>query len=157
VRDGSEHDLAQGYWTLHVIGTQVGSSRIVPLFQRLYSAEAPEFVSENDEILGAVDKVREHMGDRGIWVIDRGGDRINLFAPLLELKRQLLVNLLSNRLLIYNGNTVMASEVAHGCRCTHRKYIIRIEGKRERVYDLRFGFRSVVLHGRSDPLCLYVI
>lgn len=157
VRDGSEQDLAQGYWTLHVIGTQVGSSRIVPLFQRLYSAQAPEFVSENDEILGAVDKVRKHMGDRGIWVIDRGGDRINLFAPLLERKARFLVRLLGNRHLVYNGKTMLASEVARECRCTHRKTIVRIEGKRERVYDLRFGFRRVHLPGRSEPLWLLVI
>jgi hypothetical protein len=38
-----------------VMLTEVGSSRITPLFQRLYSAEAPDFVSENEEILGAVD------------------------------------------------------------------------------------------------------
>jgi hypothetical protein len=80
VRDGSADDLAQGYWTIHVIGTQVGSSRIKPLYQRLYSAEAPEFVSENEEILQAVKTVRAHVKKGwGVWVVDRGGDRINLF------------------------------------------------------------------------------
>jgi hypothetical protein len=157
VRDGSEQELAQGYWTLHVIGTEVGSSQMTPLYQRLYSAEAPEFVSENEEILGAVDTVRAHLGDRGIWVIDRGGDRINLFAPLLERKERFLVRLLGNRHLVYNGNTMLASEVAMGCRCNYRKTIIRVEGKGERVYELRFGFRRVRLPGRPEPLYLLVI
>jgi len=48
VHDGSVHDVASGYWTLHAIGTQVDSSRMIPLFQRLWSSKAPDFVSEND-------------------------------------------------------------------------------------------------------------
>jgi len=41
VRDGSEGELANGYWTLHVIGTELESPEMLPLYQRLYSAEAP--------------------------------------------------------------------------------------------------------------------
>jgi hypothetical protein len=43
----------------------VDGSKIVPLVGRLYSAEAPEFISENHEILTVVDKVLplENIGD----------------------------------------------------------------------------------------------
>ena len=157
VRDGSAHELAQGYWTLHVIGTQVGSKRITPLYQRLYSADAPGFESENEELLRAVDTVRRHVGGRGIWVVDRGGDRINLFEPLLERRARFLVRLVGNRHLVYNGKTMLARDVAAGCRCEHRRTIVRIEGNRERVYELSFGFRRVRLPDRPEPLCLLVI
>ncbi len=50
VHDGSAHDLAQGYWTLHIAGCGVDSDGIIPLYQRLWSADAPGFTSENDEI-----------------------------------------------------------------------------------------------------------
>ncbi|HNT89137.1 MAG TPA: hypothetical protein PKL84_14835, partial [Candidatus Hydrogenedentes bacterium] len=86
VRDGSAHELSAGYWTLHVMGAELGTERVVPLYQRLYSSNAPGFVSENDEVLRAVDAVRAHVGDRGLWVMDRGGDRIHLFEPLLDRK-----------------------------------------------------------------------
>jgi len=157
VRDGSAHDLGPGYWTLHVIGTEVGSSRMTPLYQHLYSAQAPEFVSENAELLKAVDTVRSHVGDRGVWVMDRGGDRINLFAPLLQRKARFLVRLVGDRHVVYQGKTIVASDVAAGCRCQFRKTITRIEGNRERVYELRFGFRRVTLPDREEPLCLLVI
>lgn len=157
VHDGSAHDLAQGYWTLHVIGTEVGSKRIIPLYQRLYSANAPGFESENEEILRAVDTVRMHVGGRGIWVVDRGGDRINLFGPLLERRARFLVRLVGNRHVVYNGKTMLASDAAEGCRCEHRRTIVRVEGNRERVYELSFGFRRVFLPDRQEPLCLLVI
>jgi hypothetical protein len=157
VRDGSAHDLAQGYWTLHVIGTQVDSNRMVPLYQRLWSAEAPDFTSENDEIMRAVDAVRAHTGNRGVWVIDRGGDRINLFVPLLERGARFLVRMRGDRHLIYNGETLLASQVAQGCRCMHRKSVTRIRDGREEVLELCFGFRRVHLPGRTEPLYLLVI
>lgn len=51
VHDGSEHELGNGYWTCNVVATEVGDSKIVPLVSRLYSADAPEFISENRELL----------------------------------------------------------------------------------------------------------
>ena len=44
VRDGSEHELGKGYWTLHLVGTELESNKIVPLYQRLWSCDAPGFV-----------------------------------------------------------------------------------------------------------------
>lgn len=157
VRDGSEHDLAQGYWTIHVIGAQVGSSQMTPLFHRLYSAEAPDFVSENEEILHAVDTVRAHVGNRGVIVFDRGGDRINLFGPLLNRNARFLIRLVGNRHLVFNGKTMLADDVAQGCRCIFRKTITRIIDNKEQVYELHFGFRRVHLPERPEPLYLLVI
>jgi len=157
VRDGSEHELTSGYWTLHVIGTQVGSQQMTPLYQRLWSAQAPGFVSENDEILSAVDAVRAHAGNRGIWVMDRGGDRANLIEPLLDRGARFLIRQAGNRHLVYNGKTLSAVEVAKGCRCKHRKPIVRIKNGCEHVYELAFGFRRVRLPERSEPLSLLVI
>ena len=157
VRDGSAHDFANGYWTLHVMGAEVGSEQMVPLYQRLWSADAPDFESENEEILRAVDAVQAHIGQRGIWVMDRGGDRINLFGPMLDKKARFLFRLVGNRHLIYNGKTMLASDVAHGCACRFAKVITRIEGERERTYELRFGFRRVYLPERPEPLYLLVI
>jgi hypothetical protein len=157
VRDGSEHDLAQGYWTLHVIGSDLDSPQITPLYQRLWSVEAPKFTSENDEILLAIDTVMGHVGQRGLWVMDRGGDRINLFGPMLDRKARFLFRLVGNRHLIYNGKKMLASDVAAGCRALHAKPVIRIEDGKERTYILHFGFRRVFLPGRAEPLYLLVV
>ncbi len=92
--------MADGYPMIHVIGCEVGSKQILPLYQRLYSYTAPDFVSENDEILKAIDAVMQHVGKRGIWVIDRGADRIKLFTPLLQKEARFLVRMIGNRHLL---------------------------------------------------------
>jgi len=157
VRDGSEHDLANGYWTLHIVGAELESNKLVPLYQRLWSQDAPDFVSENEEILCGVDAVMAHVGHRGIFVYDRGGDRINLFGPLLDRKARFLVRLVGNRHLVHNHKTLLAREVARTCPCRFSKTITRIDGDREKVFHLRFGFRKVRLPDRPEPLYLLVI
>jgi hypothetical protein len=157
VRDGSAQDLALGYWTLHIIGAEVDSSAMVPLYQHLWSSTAPGVTSENDEILQAIDTVMGHVGRRGLWVMDRGGDRINLFGPMLARRARFLFRLIGNRHLVYNGKTLLAQEVARACPCRYAKPITRMKDGKERTYVLHFGFRKVRLPGHEEPLYLLVV
>jgi hypothetical protein len=76
VRDGSDQGkLTKGYWLLGVVGADVRGDRLTPLLMGLYSQDAADFESENTQILSAIDRVRVASGGRGIWAIDRGGDR----------------------------------------------------------------------------------
>lgn len=157
VRDGSAHDIVNGYWMVYVMGAQVDADGVIPLYQRLYSAKAPDFESENEEILRAMDAVGAHVGQRGLWVMDRGGDRINLFGPILDRGHRFLFRLVGNRHLISNKKTLLASEVAARCPCPHSHTIVKMEGAREKVYTLRFGYRKVYLPTRPEPLYLLVV
>jgi hypothetical protein len=157
VRDGSEGELATGYWTLHVIGTELESPEIVPLYQRLYSANAPQFVSENAEILRAIDAVCAEIGRKGLWIMDRGGDRIHLFEPMLERKLKFLFRLVGDRDLVWGGGKVLAREVAVRCPCPYSETIVKEQQGKEKVYTLSFGYREVGLPGRPERLFLLVI
>ena len=80
VRDGSDHgELVHGYWTNQVIAAEVGSDQITPLHFSLYSQASPEFTGENNQIIKAMDQVGGALDNKGIWVIDRGGDRDALY------------------------------------------------------------------------------
>lgn len=157
VRDGSAHDLGLGYWTLHIVGCEVDSEGIVPLYQRLWSADAPDFTSENDEILRGIDAVAAHVGRCGLWVMDRGGDRINLFGPILERNYRFLFRLVGNRHVVHKGKTLRAEQVARTCPMRHAKPIVHLENGKEKVRILQFGFRKVHLPGHPEPLNLLVI
>jgi hypothetical protein len=157
VRDGSTKQIAPGYWTLHIVGAKVGSSNIVPLHQRLWSSKAPGFESENAEILNAVDSVMKHVGHRGLWVMDRGGDRIKLFAPMLERGARFLFRLRGDRHVVYRGKNRLAISVALNCPCNHTKHITRIIDGEEKALALSFGVRKVRLPKRPEQLFMVVI
>jgi len=158
VHDGSEGAVADGYPLMHVIGCEVDSKDIVPLYQRLFSYTAPDFSSENDEILKAVDMVRQHVGPRrGIWVIDRGADRIKLYEPLLQRKARFLIRMVGNRHLLVGKNKRLAIAIACDCSTPYAETIVKMEHGREKCYTISFGFRKVKLPGYKQQLYMLVV
>jgi hypothetical protein len=76
--------LHQGYWLCGVTAAEVNGSQILPLYEKLFSVEAKDFTSEKAEVPAAVDLIGAPTRGRGIWAMDRGGDRKNLLEPLLD-------------------------------------------------------------------------
>jgi hypothetical protein len=158
VRDGSTGELHKGYWLCDVTGAEVNGSEIVPLYQKLYSAEAKDFTSENAEVLAAVDLIRKHTLGRGIWTIDRGGDRKKLLEPLLDRGERFVIRSTGKRTVIDRRKLQgSVAEVAGRCRLRHRARIIKIQDGKEKVYDLRYGAEPIRLPGRAEQLWLVVI
>lgn len=157
VRDGSTGEIKDGYWTCNVIACEKGKNRVVPLYQRLYSARAPEFKSENEEILHAVDRVRKWTSDRGIWVMDRGGAREKLLRPFLDRQVRFIVRLVGNRDLLFKGRRGAAREIALGCPVWYSDVIVKQDKEGEIAHHIRYGFRKVRLPGRKEQLYLIVV
>jgi hypothetical protein len=117
-----------GYWLCDVTGAEVNGSEIVPLYQKLYSAEAADFASENAEVLAGIDMVRTHTQGRGIWTVDRGGDRKKLLEPLLDRHERFVIRSTGRRFVIDRKNVSRSvAELGARCRLRHQARIVKIE------------------------------
>ena len=85
------------------LATEIASSRLIPLYGRLFSQNAPDHISENEEITKALRIVSEKTAKRGIWVMDRGGDRGYLYKYLLHEKLKFIIRLRADRTLVADG------------------------------------------------------
>ena len=157
VRDGSTGELVPGYWSCIAMACEPERRRVTPLHLRLWSAEAPDFVSENHQLLQVIDTVRVATDGRGIYVIDRGGDRMNLFNPFLDRKMRFIARLVGNRHLLFRGQRREAAELAHGCSMRYAETLMHEENGKDRVYHLEYGFRRVQLPGREEQMNLVVV
>ena len=158
VRDGSEGgEIVDGYWTNQVVASDVDSHEITPLYMSLYSQNSPDFTSENDEILKAIDQVGTAVQNRGIWVIDRGGDRDALYEPLLQKQRDFIIRMVGTRDWIYQGETVRSLWLAFACKLPYGKSIVKIIHGKEVTFNLRLGHVKVLLPGMNTPLNMVVV
>ena len=158
VHDGSEDgEIVDGYWTNQVIATEVGSNEIIPLHMSLYSQKSPDFISENEEILAAIDQVGEAVQNRGIWVIDRGADRDAIFEPLLKKNRNFIIRMVGTRDLIYRGEIVRSLWLAYSCKLPYQKSIMKIVDGEEVMFNLSFGHVKVQLPDMDTPLNMVVV
>ena len=157
VRDGSEGELSIGYWTCDGVAAEVGEPDIVPLYHELYSTVAPGFKSENAQILRCIERISKKVGTRGIYVMDRGGDRGTILKPLLDNKRQFLIRLVGTRHLLYRGKAVEARQLAASCPLPYAERVLKEQQGKEKQYYIEFGFRKVQLPHRCEPLYLVVV
>ena len=157
VRDGSSGELRDGYWCCQVVGVRRGSAQVLPLYQESYSQEAPDFVSENQEIHKAVAAVSQATGKQGIWVMDRGGDREEVLRFLLEGDHKLLIRQRGDRHLLCGRSPQSGHQIAAKCRLPYRETVIKETSKGEQVYHLDFGARAVRIPGFSQKLSLVVV
>lgn len=156
--DGSEGEVHAGYWLLSVTAAGVEGSEITPLYQKLFSARAEDFVSENAEILEGVDRIRAHTAGRGIWTIDRGGDRKRLLEPLLERGERFVIRSTGQRSVINRRKQKMTvHHLGACCRLRYQARVIKIEDGQEKVLLLRYGAEPIRLPGREEPLLLVVV
>ncbi len=158
VHDGSTGQVHAGYWLCDITGAEVNGTEIVPLYQRLYSAEAEEFTSENAEILAGVDLVRTHTQGRGIWTVDRGGDRKKLLEPLLDRHERFVIRSTGKRFVTDRKKVPRSvAELGAKCRLGHQARVIKIQDGQEKTYDLRYGVEPIRLAGRDERLYLVVV
>jgi hypothetical protein len=157
VRDGSSGSIEDGYWTMQVVGVEAGGKEITPLYHELYSQDSPDFKSENREIEKAIETVSSQVQDKGIWVIDRGGDRRKLFNFLLHNKKRFIIRLVGDRHILYRGKKVVAEELARNCPLLYTDRVIREDKEHEQAYTISYGFRRVKLPGRKERLWMVVV
>lgn len=157
VRDGSTGEIANGYWACVAVACEPEKRRIIPLHQRLWSADAPDFGSENEQLLGVIDTIRGASGGRGIYVMDRGGDRVKLINPLLQRRLRFIVRLIGSRHVMFHGRHRAAEDVARSCRMRYAETLVREEKGEEKAYRIEYGYREVKLPGRAEQLYLVVV
>jgi hypothetical protein len=158
VRDGSRGEIHSGYWLCDITAAEVNGSEIIPLYQKLYSTEAKEFLSENAEALAGVDLLRAHTQGRGIWAMDRGGDRKKLLEPLLDRRERFVIRSTGKRFVIDRKHIKRSvTELGTQCRLRYQARIVKVQDGHEKIYDLRYGVERIRLVGRDEPLHLVVI
>ena len=153
VRDGSQQgEIVKGYWTNQVIATELKSREVIPLYSDIYSQNSPEFKSENEQIIKAIEMVSSHIENKGIWVMDRGSDRDILYNYLLKSNnpKRFIIRMRGDRNIIYSNKIHNALELAENTKCPYRQTIVKIDNGKEKIYHISYGYRKIKLPMHKD-------
>ncbi|NIW11912.1 MAG: hypothetical protein GWN33_16025, partial [Gammaproteobacteria bacterium] len=158
IHDGSQREVGNGYWLCKCVAADIEHTRVIPLYCEAYSQEAEGFLSENDQLFRAIEVVGGHVGTRGIWAIDRGGDRDRLFDKFLaqEAPKRFVVRL-RKRGLVHRGLKRDCCEMARALPCHFEATLIKYEEGKEKVRTVRYGALSVKLPRRGERLFMVVV
>lgn len=158
IHDGSEHELGEGYWLAKAVAADIEHKTVIPLYLEAYSPEAKDFKSENDQLFKVIDTVGASIGTKGIYAIDRGGDRGKLYDKFLEKKKEKrFVIRLASRDLIHKGKKKDCLLLATMLPCPHETVIITYEDGKEKKMTISYNALPIKLPGKEYPLFLVVV
>ena len=158
VRDGSEHKLVPGYWCVEVYAHLKGK-RLLPLALEAYSIDDPAVGSENLHIDRTVKAVNEAIGGKGVWVADRGFDRLNSYETWFSANCNFVVRQRGDRHVVTaNGVHVLLSDLVEHIRQRKAERALRTDilWSKVRLPDHRKQLYVVAswLPGAEMPLIL---
>ncbi len=160
VRDGSAKEIGLGYWIDTVVAAEANSAEIVPLVHSLYSQNAEDFVSENRELINVIEKVYAATDSRGVFVLDRGGDREALYNHLLQKETpfRFIIRQRGDRHVFVGSKRLETLELAQACKTPYQETVVKNKDGKEKIYQIQFGYRRVRLPEHPDnPLWLVVV
>jgi len=159
IHDGSEHEIGDGYWLAKAVAADIEHTKVIPLYLEAYSQEAKDFKSENDQLFKVIDTVAAHIGSKGIYAIDRGGDRGKLYDKFLEHKKEkrFVIRLAQKRDLIHKGVRKNCRLLATALPCPHETVMIKYEDGKEEKTTVSYNALPVRLPEYEYPLFLVVV
>ncbi len=109
VYDGSEGKLVTGYWCIEVYA-YLQDKRVMPLAMEAYGIDDPAVGSENRQIERVVTAVHRDLGGRGVWVADRGLDRLEAYEMWFSLDAHFVVRQRGDRTIVTHSGARMILE-----------------------------------------------
>lgn len=159
IHDGSEHEIGNGYWLAKAVAADIEHKKVIPLYLEAYSQEAQDFKSENDQLFKVIETVGAHIGTKGIYAIDRGGDRGKLYDKFLEKakEKRFVIRLTKTRDLVHQGKKRNCLLLATMLPCPYETVIITYEDGKEQKITVSYNVLPVKLPGRDHPLFFVVV
>jgi hypothetical protein len=108
--------------------------------------------------MAAVKAVSQRTRRRGIWVIDRGGDRKGgVIVPMVNERVRFIIRLRGDRHLVWHKEKQLAVDITQGCPCPYAETVIKSKGAERKIYRICFGYRRVKLPGCARQLWMLVV
>lgn len=134
VKDGSSGEIRTGYPLNQISGYNERSRETFPILLDIYSTVEKWFKSANSQTINLVNRLVSRIGDKGLWVIDRGYDNGTILEHFLLKGLKFVVRMTVNRNIMVKGESVNIRKAAEKInrRVTYGKHS-------------RFGGEKVIL------------
>ncbi len=142
VRDGSTGAIAQGYPTLGVAALTPERKMPICVYSRVYSASETGFISEDDEVLKALDFLSAHFKKSNPRVFDRGYDANIYYERLAKNGEAFVIRAKKNRDVIYKGKRINILALAKRFK---GKYSLKFRKKNGMQADCKISVVPIAL------------
>jgi len=120
VRDGSSKTIRNGYHLNQISCYDAETRETFPLLLNIYSTEDEEFKSSNKETFKILEQYLSVVGNKGLWVMDRGYDGGIVLKYFLDKGLKFTLRMRKNRDLYYKGKRINIEELSESINLRYK-------------------------------------
>ena len=147
IRDGSTGEYGDGYYTLVVTALTPERKMPIGVYTKVYSTKEPGFISEDTEVLNALDFISKHFKKGNIRAFDRGYDANIYYERLIDQKEAFIIRAKKNRNVIHKGQKINILALTQQYK---GKYCLKFQKKNGKKVDCKISIVPVSLPCRPD-------
>jgi len=153
VRDGSTGLLKKGWWLVEVEAMNKMGKHI-PLWLELFSVKQKRFKSFRYVVENAISQLVKILGEKGLWLFDRGFDNWQFFLFLHNLKLNFLIRINTNRCVRLENDTRLyhLSTIVKNINFTEKM----LWGHKRKPFLIECGCCEIVIRQSNQKLILIV-
>jgi len=156
VYDASTGEIGDGYWYAGVSALTSKHKQPIPVYSRVYSSNEIDYVNNNTETIKSLEFLSEHFSKDNIRALDRGYDGGYVFDYFIPRGESFIVRMKGNRNCIYEGKTVLMSELARRFK-GKGGYSLKFETKEGKKANCKISIVPVSLPKYPDKVLNLVI
>ena len=155
VKDGDTGKFGWGYWLMNVILANK-YKELTPLYSKLYSFDAGS-LSENKEIMLAIEHISQTIQKLFTWVIDRGGDRSILKDYFVKNIERFIIRLKRNARLSYKGQSLAVNQIKNKIKLDTELRVIKVKKNKRKTRYYTAGATKVGYEIKNKKFELWLI
>ncbi len=157
VKDGDTGKTGLGYWLMNVLVANK-HKELTPLYNKLYSFDAGS-LSENKEVMLAIEHITGIIDKIFTWVIDRGGDRGILKDYFIKHVRQFIIRLKRTTQLLFCGEKLNVKKIKNKIKFDIKLSAVKIKKNKRKTREYIAGATKVsyMIKNKEHELWLVVI
>ena len=155
VKNGDTGEIGPGYNVLNINAIN-SHKETAPLYSKAYSYEVGA-LSSNNEIKKSVAQVKQHIGDTGCWVFDRGADNGILKDFFFSECPQAIVRLKKNTKVFYKQTAHRVSELVKKTGFSITQTVTKVKKDRATLVDYELGAIPISHAIKGIEHCLWLV
>jgi hypothetical protein len=156
VKNGDTSKIGLGYNVLNINAINI-HKEMTPLYSKAYSFQMGA-LSSNNEIKKGVREVKQHIGDKGCWVFDRGADTGILKDFFIGECSQAIIRLKRNTMILYKKDKFKVSQLVKKVNFSVTQAFTKIKKNKPILKEYQLGVIPVsyIIKGVTHSLWLVV-
>ncbi len=155
--DGDKKTNATGYHLCQIVIANTEHTKVIPTYSHVWSSKEDDYIDRHTELFKAIDTLTKHIGNKGIWAIDREGDDNTIIQKFIADEKKFVTRLKYNRLIFLGKSIYRMQDFVKKVETPFMAKLINQDQDAKKEITISYGATPIQLNGIKEKLIALLV